>query len=419
MKERIYICIDLKSFFASVECVARGLDPFTANLVVADPARERGTICLAVSPAMKALGVKNRCRVFEIPSHIKYIMAKPRMRLYMERSAQIYSIYLRYICPEDIHVYSIDECFIDATDYCKLYRTDAHGVGRLLMDAVMRETGIAATVGIGTNLFLAKVALDITAKHSPDRTGFLDEEGFRRTIWHHRPITDIWNIGEGIAKRLSRMGIFDLYGVAHTNEKALYHAFGVNAELLIDHANGHESCTIADIRAYKPKTHSITSGQVLFHDYDFESARIILREMTEALVLELIRREQVTGTISLSVGYSHEMHRHTGGSMRLAGYTSSCKQLCKTMDAYFIKTTQKNTPIKRINVGLCDLISESYATVDLFTDQVAEAREQALLKAVIGIQDRFGKNAILKGVNFEDCATMRERNKMIGGHNAI
>lgn len=419
MKERIYICIDLKSFFASVECVARGLDPFTANLVVADPARQTGTICLAVSPAMKALGVRNRCRVFEIPSHIKYIMAKPRMRLYMETSAKIYSIYLRYICPDDIHVYSIDECFIDATDYCRLYRTDARGVARLLMDAVMRESGIAATAGIGTNLFLAKVALDITAKHAPDRMGFLDEESFRRTIWHHRPITDIWNVGQGIAKRLARMGIYDLYGVAHTDPQALYNVFGVNAELLIDHANGRESCTVADIRAYQPKSHSITSGQVLFHDYDFESARIIVREMTEALALDLIRREQVTGTISLSVGYSHDLHRHTGGSMRLSGYTNSCKRLCETMDAYFQKTTQRHTPIKRINIGLCDLVSDLYATVDLFTDHTAEAREQALLKTVIGIKDRFGKNAILKGVNFEESATMRERNNMIGGHNAI
>lgn len=419
MKERIYICIDLKSFYASVECVARGLDPFTANLVVADPARQTGTICLAISPAMKALGVKNRCRVFEIPSHIKYIMAKPRMRLYMEKSAQIYSIYLRYICAEDIHVYSIDECFIDATDYCKLYHTDARGVARLLMDAVMRETGIAATAGIGTNLFLAKVALDITAKHAPDRMGILDEEAFRRQIWHHRPITDIWNIGPGIAKRLARMGIYDLYSVAHTNEKALYHAFGINAELLIDHAHGRESCTIEDIRSYKPKTNSVTSGQVLFHDYDFESARLILREMTEALVLDLIRRETVTCTVSLSVGYSHDLCKHTGGSIKLDGYTNSCKKLCAALDAYYLKTTHRNTPIKRINIGFCDLVSDIYTTVDLFTDHIAEAREQALLKTVINIKDRFGKNAILKGMNFEECATMRERNRMIGGHNEI
>ena len=419
MKERIYICIDLKSFYASVECVERGLDPFTANLVVADPARQTGTICLAISPAMKALGVKNRCRVFEIPSHIKYIMAKPRMRLYMEKSAQIYSIYLRYICPEDIHVYSIDECFIDATDYCKLYHTDAHGVARLLMNAVMRETGIAATAGIGTNLFLSKVALDITAKHAPDRMGYLDEERFQKQIWHHRPITDIWNVGPGIAKRLSRMGIYDLYGVAHTNPQALYNAFGVNAELLIDHAHGRESCTIEDIRSYKPKTNSITSGQVLFHDYDFESARIILREMTESLTLDLIRRQQVTGTVSLSIGYSHDLHRHTGGSMRLTGYTNSYKKLYAALDDCFVKTTQADIPIKRIHIGFCDLVSDVYTTVDLFTDHMAEAREQALLKTVIGIKDRFGKNAILRGMNFEECATMRERNRMIGGHNEI
>ncbi len=419
MKKRIYICIDLKSFYASVECVARGLDPFTANLVVADPARQTGTICLAISPAMKALGVKNRCRVFEIPSHIKYIMAKPRMRLYMEKSAQIYSIYLRYICAEDIHVYSIDECFIDATDYCKLYHTDARGVARLLMDAVMRETGIAATVGIGTNLFLAKVALDITAKHAPDRMGILDEEAFRRQIWHHRPITDIWNIGQGTAKRLAKMGIFDLYGVAHTDPRALFHAFGVNAELLIDHANGRESCTIEDIRSYQPKSSSITSGQVLFHDYDFESARLILHEMTETLVLELIRRRQVTGAISLSVGYSGDLHRRTGTTLRLAGYTNSYRRLQAALDDCFTRTTLTHIPIRRINIGFCDLVSDIYTTVDLFTDHRAEAREQALLKTVVGIKDRYGKNAILRGINFEECATMRDRNQMIGGHNEI
>ncbi len=417
MKQRTYLCIDLKSFFASVECVARGLDPFCANLVVADPDRKNGTICLAVSPAMKALGVKNRCRVFEIPKDISYIMAKPRMRLYMETSARIYAIYLRYICAEDMHIYSIDECFIDITDYIKLYHTDAAGVAKMLMDAVLRETGISATAGIGTNLFLAKVALDITAKHAPDRMGILDEESFRASIWHHRPISDIWNIGPGIASRLARMGIFDLYGVAHTDEKALYHAFGVNAELLIDHAHGRESCTIADIRSYVPKTNSLTSGQVLPRDYDFESARLILREMVEALTLEMIRKKQVTGSISLSIGYARDHIGQSGGSMRLSGYTASVRKLTEAFDAYFCKTTRHGTPIRRVNIGLCDLIDEQYETIDLLSDNLRDRREHDLLQAVIRIKDRYGKNALLKGMNFEECATMRERNRQIGGHN--
>ncbi len=417
MKTRTYLCIDLKSFFASVECVARGLDPFCANLVVADPDRKSGTICLAVSPAMKALGVKNRCRVFEIPKEISYIMAKPRMRLYMETSAQIYAIYLRYICPDDIHIYSIDECFIDITDYIKLYRTDAAGVARMLMDAVLRETGISATAGIGTNLFLAKVALDITAKHAPDRMGFLDEERFRTSIWHHRPISDIWNIGPRIASRLARMGIYDLYGVAHTDEKALYHAFGVNAELLIDHAHGRESCTITDIRSYVPKTNSLTSGQVLPCDYDFESAHLILREMVEALTLEMIRKKQVAGSISLSIGYARDTEKPSGGSMRLSGYTASVRKLTEAFDACFCKTTRKDAPIRRVNVGLCDLIDEQYETADLLNDETKDRREHKLLQTVIQIKDRYGKNAILKGMNFEKCATMRERNRQIGGHN--
>ncbi len=417
MKERTYLCIDLKSFFASVECVERGLDPFTANLVVADPSRQSGTICLAVSPAMKALGVKNRCRVFEIPSHIQYIMAKPRMRLYMERSAQIYSIYLRYICPEDIHVYSIDECFIDITDYTKLYHTDHTGVAKLLMDAVLQETGISATAGIGTNLFLAKVALDITAKHAPNRMGFLDEDAFRAQIWHHRPITDIWNIGSGIASRLSRMGIYDLYGVAHTSLKALYHAFGVNAELLIDHANGRESCTIADIRSYVPKSNSLSSGQVLFRDYTKDEARLILREMVDALSLELVRRGQVTRSIFLSIGYAHTLAKPTGSSRRLEGYTNSPKKLIAAFDACFSEHVLPDTPIKRINIALCELADESHTTFDLLSDLPAEQREQRLLAAVIHIKDRYGKNSILKGMNFEEHATMRQRNQQIGGHN--
>ena len=285
MENRTYLCIDLKSFYASVECVERGLDPFSANLVVADPSRGRGAICLAVSPALKALGVKNRCRIFEIPEKVRYITAMPRMKRYMEYSADIYSVYLRYISPEDIHVYSIDECFFDVTAYLKMYSKSPKEMANMLMDAVMRETGICATAGIGTNMFLAKVALDITAKHAEDHIGYLNEEEFKRQLWHHRPITDIWNVGRGIAARLERYGIYDLYGVAHTDEAKLYKEFGINAEFLIDHANGREPCTIEEIHNYKSKTESMSNNQILFEDYSYDDAYLVLKEMVNLIAL--------------------------------------------------------------------------------------------------------------------------------------
>ena len=262
---RTYLCIDLKSFYASVECVDRGLDPFKDNLVVADPERSRTTICLAASPAIKALGVPSRCRVYEIPKNIQYTMAPPRMKRYMEVSAQIYGIYLRRISAQDIHVYSIDECFIDATPYLSLYRTDARSLAQQLMDDVREECGICATAGIGTNLFLAKVALDVTAKHVDDHIGYLDEREFRRKIWHHRPITDIWGIGPGIARRLLQYNVQDLAGITQVDERFLHKEFGVNAEYLIDHAWGYEPCTMADIHAYRPHGHSTSNGQVRPH----------------------------------------------------------------------------------------------------------------------------------------------------------
>ncbi len=311
---RTYICIDLKSFYASVECAERGLDPFTTNLVVADPERTEKTICLAITPAMKELGIRNRCRLFEIPAGIDYLVIKPRMRHYMEVSAQIYSIYLRFIAPEDIHVYSIDECFIDATPYLGLYGKTARQIARMLMDEVFAETRITATAGIGTNLFLCKLALDITAKHVEDGIGFLDEDAFRRTIWNHRPITDIWNIGPGIANRLLKYGVKDLEGVARMPPSILYEEFGVNAEFLIDHANGIEPCTIAQIHAYEPQGSSITNGQVLSSDYSFEEGLVVLREMVEASVLELVEKHLVTDQLALYVGYARE--RGEGGSER-------------------------------------------------------------------------------------------------------
>ncbi len=418
MEDKVYCCIDLKSFYASVECVERGLDPFKANLIVADPERSEGTICLAVSPAMKALGVKNRCRLYEIPKNIEYIIAKPRMRLYMERSADIYAVYLKYISPDDILVYSIDECFFDLTDYVKLYNKTATGVAKMLIDEVYKKTGICATVGIGTNMFLAKVALDITAKHSPDFMGYLDQEEFRKSIWHHRPITDIWNIGRGIATRLAHLGIFDLHGVAQANEKVLYKEFGVNAELLIDHAKGIEPCTISDVHAYKSKSASLSNSQILFSDYDKESAFTVIKEMVDAQVLELVEKGLVTNSISLYIGYSKNVVKPTGGTMKLSFFTSSYKKLIKIFEDYYEKTVHPNMPIRKITVGLNNVVDEIYMTYDLFTDVDAENKEHTLQKTVIGIKDRFGKNAILKGVSFQKNATARERNKMIGGHNS-
>lgn len=417
MEDKIYCCIDLKSFYASAECVDRGLDPFKANLIVADPDRSKGTVCLAVSPALKALGVQNRCRVYEIPSGIEYIIAKPRMKFYMDKSAEIYSVYLRYVSPEDIHVYSIDEVFIDLTDYVKLYKKSAKSLAKLLIDEVFKTTGIRATVGIGTNLFLAKIALDITAKHAADFMGYLDEDEFKKTIWHHRPITDVWNVGRGIAAKLEEMGIFDLYGVAKCPEGILYKLFGVNAELLIDHANGVEPCTIADIHAYKSKTSSISNGQVLFKDYNFRDGLIILKEMVNQLVLELVEKRLVTDSISLSVAFSERSKKAVGGTEKLREHTSSLKKITEYFVAYYKERVPLNARIRRINVGLNNLIGEEFTTVNFLTDVDGIKKERGLQHTVVDIKRKYGKNAILMGTSYEECATGRERNRMIGGHN--
>ena len=287
--QRYFLCIDLKTFYASVECVERGLDPFKTNLVVADPDRGKGTICLAVSPKMKMLGVRNRCRLFEIPPDIKYIVAPPRMKKYIEYSANIYAIYLKYFSKEDIHVYSIDEAFIDVTNYLRLYKVDAIDLAKMVIKDIFKTYGITATAGIGTNMYLAKIALDITAKHSSTNIGFLDEEKYKNELWHHKPLSDFWQIGKGIERRLNKLRLFDMYDIATTDKKRLYKEFGINAEYLIDHSFGKESCTIADIKKYKPKTNSITNSQILFEDYSFEKARIVLKEMVE------IRKFKISG----------------------------------------------------------------------------------------------------------------------------
>ena len=417
MSDKMYCCIDLKSFYASVECVERGLDPMKTNLIVADPTRGSGSICLAITPAMKALGIKNRCRVFQIPKNVEYITAMPQMRKYMEISADIYSVYLRYVSPDDIHVYSIDECFIDMTDYLKLYKKTPLEFTVMLMDAVYNETGICASAGIGTNLFLCKVALDITAKHSPNFIGFLDEKKFKETVCTHRPITDVWNIGKGIAARLERMGIFDLKGVAEFPESMLYKEFGVNAEFLIDHANGREPCTIKDIHEYKSKSASISNSQILFEDYGYNDALTVMKEMVDLQVLELVDRRLVTDSISLHIGYSKDVIKSSGGTRKLDGFTNSYKKIISHFEALYNETVNKAFPIRKISIGLCNLQDDYMASITLFTDVEAEERERKLQETVVDIKKRYGKNSILKGISYTEKATARSRNKMVGGHN--
>ncbi|MBQ8393779.1 MAG: DNA repair protein [Clostridia bacterium] len=417
MDDRMYVCIDLKSFYASCECVERGLDPMKTKLVVADPARGRGAICLAVSPALKAVGVKNRCRIYEIPDKIEYITAIPRMKLYMEYSAKIYSVYLKYISKDDIHVYSIDECFIDITDYMRLYGMTATELAKMLLDKVLEETGIYATVGIGTNLFLAKVALDVTAKHARNRMAYLDKRTFEERIWHHRPITDIWNVGRGIADRLARHGVYDLFGVCTMSEKTLYKEFGVNAEFLIDHAHGEESCTIQDIHNYQSKSSSISNGQILFEDYNFNDAKIVLREMVDMLSLDLVDNNLVTDSISLYVGYSKDAIKPAGGTKKLGECTNSSKKLVKYFLDYYDSTVKQGYPIRKINIGFNNLTDEYGLTIDIMGESEDERREHSLQKTVIAIKKKYGKNAILKGTSLEKKATGKMRNKLIGGHN--
>lgn len=438
--EKCYLCIDLKSFYASVECADRGWDPFTTKLVVADPERSQTTICLAVSPALKALGVPGRCRVFEIPSTIDYFMAPPRMKRYMEVSTHIYSLYLRYVSPQDIHVYSIDECFIDATPYLSLYHMDATTFAKTLTKTVFDETGICATVGIGTNLFLAKVALDITAKHTHDGIGILNETTFKQQVWFHQPITDIWNIGPGIARRLAKYGVHDLAGVCAMEEKTLYKEFGVNAEYLIDHAWGQEPCTIAQIHSYVPEGHSLMNGQVLPCDYTLEETRMVMHEMFDASVLELVQKGLVAESISLSIGYAHpkiganiedldaynsftppthrRFYAHTGGTRKIGRRTNSARVLKEHFEALFNETTNNALPIRRISIGFGGLLPEKYATTTLFDDIEAESKERRRQEAIIAVREKFGKNAMLKGTSLQEKATARERNNQIGGHRA-
>ena len=417
MDNRMYICIDLKSFYASVECRERGLDPLSTNLVVADPTRTEKTICLAVSPAMKALGVPGRCRVFEIPKSISYIMAPPRMQLYIDYSATVYSIYLKYLSKDDIHVYSIDEAFMDVTDYLVLYQMTARELGIRIMDDIYKTLGITATCGIGTNLYLAKIALDITAKHAKDHIGELDEETYRETLWNHKPLTDFWRVGRGIAKRLETMGIYTMGGIVKTDEEALYRAFGVDAELLIDHAWGREPTTMADIKNYRPKSNSIGSGQVLGCDCDYEGGKLIVKEMADLLCLELVDKGLVTDSITLHAGYNNRFgHAPAHGTITMRVTTSSARQIMDYTVQLYERIVNRYIPIHRFFLTFNNVVDEVYQQYDLFTDPAELEKEHKLQKAMLDIKEKFGKNAILKGMNLQEGATTMERNCQIGGH---
>ena len=418
MDKKVYLCIDLKTFFASVECVERNLDPFQVNLVVADPSRGPGALCLAISPKMKAMGIKNRCRMFEIPKHVEYITAMPRMKLYMDYSANIYAIYLKYVSKDDIHVYSIDECFIDITPYMKLYQKSARQFAQMLVNDVYRITGITATVGIGTNLYLCKIALDIMAKHEKDGIALLTENKYKKLLWHHQPLTDFWHIGHGISSHLARLGIDDMYDLAHYNQDILYKEFGINAEYMIDHAWGREPTTIADIKAYRPSTNSISNSQVLFEDYQYQDALLVLKEMVELNVLKLVDQHLVTNRISLYVGYSKNVIKGTGGQRKITTRTNSLKVLMKEFIELFEERTNKNHPIRQIGISFCDVLDEYYETYDLFSNIDDLEEEKRLQEAIIKIKKNYGKNSILKGMNKLEKATTEKRNTLIGGHNA-
>lgn len=416
-EERSYICIDLKSFYASVECVERGLDPMTTKLVVADPERQQATICLAVSPAMKALGVQNRCRVFQIPKNIDYIMAPPRMQLYIDYAAEIYAVYLKYVAKEDIHVYSIDEAFMDVTDYLDMYQMSAKELGTQIMEDIHRTVGVVATCGIGTNLYLAKVALDIMAKHAEDRIGILNEESYRKHLWNHTPLTEFWRVGAGYVKRLATVGIYNMEQIAKADESLLYRLFGIDAELLIDHAWGRETTTIADIKAYKSKHTSLGSGQVLPRDYEFTEGKLIVKEMADLLSLDLVDKGLVTESVHLYVGYSNSISKPAAkGTISLGSATNSAKAIIEATERLYERIVDKNTPVRRATLTFPQVVDEAYKQYDLFTDAEEEEREHKIQMAVLDIKKKFGKNAILKGMNLEEGATTRERNRQIGGH---
>lgn len=458
-----YICIDLKSFYASVECVERGLDPLTTNLVVADESRTDKTICLAVSPSLKAYGIPGRGRLFEVKQRlqeikamtgkeIEFIIATPRMAKYIAVSSDIYAIYLKYIAPEDIHVYSIDEVFIDCRAYLKLYGMTAHELAITMIRDVLAATGITATAGIGTNLYLAKVAMDIVAKHKQAdadgvRMAELDEDSYKDLLWDHQPLTDFWQIGHGISKRLASIGLYTMGDIARCslggpndfhNEDRLFQLFGINAELLIDHAWGFEPCTMEDIKRYQPSSNSKGIGQVLQRPYSYNEAKIIVWEMTEQLVLDLVDKELLTDAIVLNVGYDREnvsqgfhgetkvdfygrhIPRSAHGTAALGTHTSSRKAILKSVMNLFEQIIDKSLSVRRVTVTAIRVLQETAVTtqLDIFCDHREAEREKKLQRAILNLQKRYGKNVVLKADNYLEGATTIQRNQQIGGHRA-
>ena len=505
MADKPYLAIDLKSFYASVECVERGLDPLTTNLVVADLSRTEKTICLAVTPSLKAYGISGRARLFEVVERVKqvnadrlqkapghaftgsssndpelkshpelaldYLVAPPRMKLYMDYSARVFEVYLKYIAPEDIHPYSIDEVFMDVTNYLSTYGLSPRGIAERMIQDVLKTTGITATAGIGPNLYLCKVAMDIVAKRiKPDQNGVriasLNEHSYRRLLWDHRPLTDFWRVGRGYARKLEAHGLHTMGDIVrcsvgkpsdYYNEKLLYQLFGVNAELLIDHAWGWEPCTIADIKAYKPEFNSIGSGQVLQEPYSFAKAKLVVCEMADQLALDLVDKGLVTKQLTLTVGYDREnlqdpehrkqyhgavtrdpygreIPRHAHGTANLEMSTDSAKALIDAASSLFDRIVNQGLLIRRLNLTAVRVLpigsvedAHSCEQLDLFSNfgpaaearkrqDAALARERKIQAAMLDIKKKYGKNAILKGMNLEDGATARERNRQVGGH---
>lgn len=422
--KKVYFVIDLKSFFASVECVERGLDPMTTDLIVADMERTDRTICLAVSPSLKAKGVKNRCRVFEIPKNLDYIVAVPRMQKYVEYAAEIYGVYLDYISPDDMHVYSIDEVFIDATPYLRRMGFTPREFAKFLMEEVASRIGVRATCGIGTNMYLAKIALDITAKSSGDFIGYLDRETYINTLWDHRPLTDFWRIGPGTARKLARIGIDTMGGIARADTELLYRMFGVDAELLIDHAWGIEPTRICDIKNYTSKSRSLSSGQVLMRDYSFDEALIVMKEMTDSMCLDLTNKKLLAKSFTIAVGYSNQYALPMGrGIAHLRVPSNLAGDVIPSVVSTFREVVDPSIPIRRMFINANDVRPDSSGhQLSLFelgddgADSGESDKNRRIQETVNEIKSRFGKNAMLKGIDFEDAATARDRNNQIGGH---
>lgn len=418
-ENRTYFVIDMKSYFASVECALRDLNPYTTKLVVADIKRGKGALCLAVSAKLKEMGVRNRCRLCEIPNNITdYIIAKPRMQKYIDYAAEIYGIYLKYMDKNDIHVYSIDESFIDATDYLKLYNLTAKEYATKLIDEIYTTLKIPATAGIGTNLYLAKIALDITAKHVSDHIGFLDEESYKNQLWHHTPLTDFWQIGKGKERRLNNMGIYTMEDITKADEKKLYKEFGIDAQLLIDHAYGKESCTMKDIKNYKSSRHSISQGQTLLKDYNYTQCKLIVNEMCRTLCDRLLDANLITNRVSLSIGYKDQLIKPTGGSIKMVENTYLPSIIYSYLERIYNRTTLKDVPIRNVSISYDDLKGIENESYSIFSNDEKIEKEKRLQKTISKIQKKYNdKNILIKASDILDEATLKQRNKQIGGHN--